>query len=406
MSRTSSARTTAVVPNYSQLMRAAEAMVPLVEAEAAEAERLTHMTDKVVAEFRRAGLNCMLTPKELGGAQLPYSDAMRIVEKIAHADGSTGWCLMVECVMGGSMGSMLPQEGAQAVFGKGADIIAAGNGVPRGFAREVDGGYMFKGNWSYGSGIHHAEWIHSGCFVMDGDKMRMLEDGAPDIVLMHHPRDTITLKGNWDTLGLRGTGSYDYTLIDGEIFIPRHMTYKFNGDTPKRGGIQYSAGLVTITTWGHTSWALGIGRRTLDELAKMSHGRVDAFGKMTDSAAFKQKFAEAEAKYRAARAFVYDAWGAVDEAYANGREASVQELACIRMAMKHLHGVISENATFAHIASRGVSLRPGLLQRCYRDVHGGTQHILLADEIFQECGRVMLGAIGKDARWTMFGVHG
>ena len=50
--------------------------------------------------------------------------------------------------------------------------------------------------------------------------------------------------------------------------------------------------------------------------------------------------------------------------------------------------MISENATFAHIASRGVSLRPSMLQRCYRDIHGGTQHILLADEIVQECGRV------------------
>lgn len=405
MSRASSAKVAPPVPDYAQLLRAAEAMLPLVEAEAGEAERLTHLTDKVVDQFRKSALNTLLTPKELGGAQLSYSDAMRIVEKVAHADGSTGWCLMVQNVMGGSMGSMLPDAGAQAIYGKGADVVGAGNGVPRGFAREVDGGYMFKGNWSYGSGIHHAEWIHSGCFVMDGDTMRMV-DGAPDIVLMQHPRDTITLKGNWDTLGLRGTGSYDYTLTDGEIFIPKHMTYKFNGDAPKRGGIQFSAGLVTVTTWGHTAWALGVGRRTLDELAKMSHGRVDAFGKMTDSASFKQKFAEAEAKYRAARAFVYDAWGAVDGGYAQGREASVQELACIRMAMKHLHTVISENATFAHIASRGVSLRPSVLQRCYRDVHGGTQHILLADEIFQECGRVMLGAIGKDARWTMFGVHG
>ena len=155
------------------------------------------------------------------------------------------------------------------MFGKGADIVGAGNGVPRGAAREVDGGYMIKGHWSYGSGIQHAEWIHSGCFIMDGDKMRMTPDGAPDIVLCHHPRDTIVLKGNWDTLGLRGTGSYDYTLKDAEMFVPSHMTYKFNGAVPQRGGIQYSAGLVTITTWGHTGWALGVGRRTLDELAKM-----------------------------------------------------------------------------------------------------------------------------------------
>ena len=308
MSPTATAMKPGTAPSAAQLAQAAQDMLPLVEAEADEAERLTHMTDKIVTEWRRTGLNAMLTPKELGGPQISYSDSMRIVERMAHADGSTGWCLMVEVVMGGSMGSMLPEIGAQTVFGKGADIVGAGNGVPRGAAREVDGGYMIKGHWSYGSGIQHAEWIHSGCFIMDGDKMRMLDGHVPDIVLCHHPRDTVVLKGNWDTLGLRGTGSYDYTLKDGEIFVPSHMTYKFNGAVPQRGGIQYSAGLVTITTWGHTGWALGVGRRTLDELAKMCHGRVDAFGKMTDSLSFRQKFAEAEAKYRAARAFVYESW--------------------------------------------------------------------------------------------------
>jgi alkylation response protein AidB-like acyl-CoA dehydrogenase len=406
MSQTAAALKSGPAPSAAQLAKAAQDMLPLVEAEADEAERLTHMTDKIIAEWRRTGLNTMLTPKELGGPQISYSDSMRIVERMAHADGSAGWCLMVEVVMGGSMGSMLPAKGADIVFGKGPDVLGAGNGVPRGACREVDGGYMIKGHWSYGSGIQHAEWIHSGCFLMDGDKMRMLPGGIPEIILMHHPRDTIVLKGNWDVLGLRGTGSYDYILKDDELFVPSHMTYKFNGAVPQRGGIQYSAGLVTITTWGHTGWALGIGRRTLDELAKMCHGRVDAFGKMTDGAMFKQKFAEAEAKYRAARAFVYESWEAIDEAYAKGREATVQELALIRMAMKLLHNVISENATFAHIASRGVSLRSGPLQRCYRDVHSGTQHILLADEIFQECGRVMMGAISKDAQMTMFSVKG
>ncbi len=43
------------------------------------------MTDKIVTEWRRTGLNAMLTPKELGGPQISYSDALRIVERTAHA---------------------------------------------------------------------------------------------------------------------------------------------------------------------------------------------------------------------------------------------------------------------------------------------------------------------------------
>ncbi|MGZ5896936.1 MAG: acyl-CoA dehydrogenase family protein, partial [Xanthobacteraceae bacterium] len=108
MTQAAAKKPDAQAPGYAQLMRAAQDMLPLVEKEADEAERLTHLTDRIVGEFRRIGLNAMLTPKELGGAQIPYSDAMRIVERVAYADGSTGWCLMVECVMGGSMGSFLP----------------------------------------------------------------------------------------------------------------------------------------------------------------------------------------------------------------------------------------------------------------------------------------------------------
>jgi hypothetical protein len=76
------------------------------------------------------------------------------------------------------------------------------------------------------------------------------------------------------------------------------------------------------------------------------------------------------------------------------------------MAMRHLHDVISEIATFAHRAARGLSLRPSVLQRCYRDIHSGTQHIFLADEILQDCGRVLLGGASKEAEWMILGLRG
>jgi hypothetical protein len=33
-------------------------------------------------------------------------------------------------------------------------------------------------------------------------------------------------------------------------------------------------------------------------------------------------------------------------------------------------------------------------------MHAATQHLLVADQIYQECGRVMLGMAGKTGRWT------
>jgi alkylation response protein AidB-like acyl-CoA dehydrogenase len=392
--------------SFEDLRRATKEILPLVAAEADEAERLFHLTDRVVNEFRRQRLYTLLTPKALGGIEMPFVEAMELVEQVATVDGSTGWCMMVEGVMGASLGSFLPAEGARTVFPNGADVAMAGNGVPRGFARPVDGGFQIKGHWAYGSCIYHAEWIHSGCFIMDGDKMKMNAEGMPEIVLCHHPRSSIELKGNWDVLGLRGTGSYDYTLKDPELFVPSHMTYRFDATKPERGGHQYSVGLIGFTSWGHTSWALGVGRRALDELATLARGRADLFGRLCDSASFRQSFADHEAKYRAARALVYSSWDALSERLARGEAPNLEEIAMIRLAMRHLHNVISDLSTFAHRAARGASLRPSQLQRAYRDIHGGTQHILLADEIVQECGKVLLGAAGDNARWTMFGVKG
>ena len=136
----------------------------------------------------------------------------------------------------------------------------------------------------------------------------------------------------------------------------------------------------------------------------LARERADVFGKLGDRASFKQSFAEAEAKYRAARAFVYDAWGDMSDSFARGEPASSEQIALIRLAMRHLHDTISEVSTFAHRATRGASLRQSVLQRCYRDTHSGTQRILLADEITQDCGQVLLGMAGEDAEWNVLGL--
>jgi alkylation response protein AidB-like acyl-CoA dehydrogenase len=389
---------------FEELMEAAVSLLPLIEAEADKAEQLTHQTDAVAAAVRKAGLYDLLKPRAIGGPELSFIEALKIIERISYADGSAGWCVMVNAVISASVGSFLPEAGCAEMFANGPDVTLAGQGVPSGFAEPVEGGYMVKGNWSYGSSIYHADWVHSGCFITKDGKMAFDEYGKPMIVVIQHRKETIELKGNWDVHGLRATGSYDYTLKDDEIFIPESMCYMSDGAEQQRGGIQYNADRPVSTACGHTGWVLGVTRRALDELAKLAPERRDVFGKMSDGAHFKLRYAEAEAKFRAARAFVYQAWNDLCESFERGEAGDVQQIACVRLAMRHAHQVASEIVTFAHIASRGVSLRPSVLQRCYRDIHGGTQHLLLADEIVAECGTALMGTAPENARWGMFGI--
>jgi alkylation response protein AidB-like acyl-CoA dehydrogenase len=386
-----------------------DALLPLIEAQASEAESLYHLTDDVVAAMRKAGIYTMLFPKAVGGPELSPYDAMTVVERLSYVHASAAWCVIGNNMEGTTMAIYIEDSGIDKVFANGPDITIAGNGVPRGFARPVDGGYMIRGHWAYGSGIQHAEWVHSGCFVTDatGKDMIIQPNGQPKIVVTHHPRSTIKLLGNWDVLGLRATGSFDYTLSEGEeLFVPTEMTYDFDIGAPRRGATQGALGLAGYSAWAHSGWAVGVGRRMLDELVKVIVPRRDPFGQSSDSASFRFQFAQAEARYRAARALVHETWRGVSETCERGETPSLDQMTMIKLSLRHIHDVISEVGTFAHRASRGASLHNTAMQRCYRDIHSGTQHILMADQIVEECGKALLGLPGPGAQWTVFGVTG
>jgi alkylation response protein AidB-like acyl-CoA dehydrogenase len=389
--------------------RRLDALLPMVDEQAEAGESASHITDAVNAALRESGIYTMLLPKDVGGPELSHFDAMTIVERLSYAHASVGWCVLASVMESAVMAIYIADEGIRTAFADGPNVTMAGNGVPRGFARAVDGGYMIRGRWAYGSAITHADWIHTGCFLVDPKtgEMVMQPNGQPKIVITHHPRATIKLLGNWDVLGLRATGSFDYTIADAEeLFVPASMTYGFDAVTPLRGGAQGFLGLPGYSAWAHTGWGLGVGRRILDELVKVIVPRRDVFGMSRDSASFKFQFAQAEARYRAARALAYETWRGVSDTCSGGERPSLEQMTMVKLGLRHLHDVISDVGTFAHRAARGASLHNTVMQRFYRDIHSGTQHILQADQIVEECGRALLGLPAPGAQWTVFGVAG
>ena len=76
MSLSLAATTPGAAPNATELHARLEALLPLVEAKAGEAETLGYMTDEVVAALREAGIYTMLFPREVGGSELSHFEAM------------------------------------------------------------------------------------------------------------------------------------------------------------------------------------------------------------------------------------------------------------------------------------------------------------------------------------------
>lgn len=386
------------------LIEEAKSLAPLFRAQAAANETGGRLTDETVAALRSGDYFGLLVPKCFGGAEVAPVEALEIYEVISEADPSTGWVLMAANVGTGSAAGYLPPAGAEAVFGERIPVIA-GQGAPRGRAEKEGDGYRLSGHWSYGSGVLHADWLHTGGMVYENGAPRLQPDtGQPEARTFIVPIEHAEFLGNWDVVGLRATGSIDYKLKD--VYVPAEFTHSPDALQPHQGGDLFRIGIVGMSPLGHTGVALGLGRRVLDELCTLANapsGRPSALSLQGGDAVFQQQFAEAEGQLRAARALCYETWRGVSETIGCGDAVARRQFTLTRLALNHVTAVVADICTFAHKTSGGVSLRSGILQRCFRDMFAATQHRIVSDLMLRECGRELLGT-ADDKLWSTRGL--
>src|SRR5690349_17444307 len=104
-----------MVPDTASTKRAVDGILELIRGSADEIERGRRLPDTVVAAMRDTGLNRLLIPAELGGIEAAMVDVVDVMEKIAAADGSAGWCAAIGAGSNVFAG-YLPRSGAGTVF--------------------------------------------------------------------------------------------------------------------------------------------------------------------------------------------------------------------------------------------------------------------------------------------------
>jgi alkylation response protein AidB-like acyl-CoA dehydrogenase len=208
------------------------------------------------------------------------------------------------------------------------------------------------------------------------------------------PIEKATLIDNWDVMGLRATGSIDYTMEN--VFVPDGYSHPGLATESTRGGPLYKLGIIQLAMVCHAGWAMGVGRRILDELSSMAQAKTGRAGSLVDSDAFQIGFAETEAKFRAARALTMESWRDAWETLSSGGELSTRQGTLLRLQLPHLTWTLHEVAQFAYKNGGTTALRSGTLQRLFRDVHAGTQHITSAPGVIKATGQELAGlAPGK-----------
>jgi len=386
----------------SALLERARAIAGLLQDEAAQGDVNGALTERTMAALRSGGFFALTAPACLGGAEAAPVAALQIIEELSRADGSTGWVVMAAGLCIGTAAAFLDDVAVGEIFGGGAIPIIAGHGGPNGTAVVERDGFRLSGNWRYGSGIKHAAYIHSGAVVVENGAPRRTADGEPEIRIFVTPRDRAVLNGNWDVLGLRATGSVDYAISD--LFVPEGFSHPPGVLEPRRGGNVYRIGLLGFAVIGHTGFALGVGRRALDEIAAFAREQSGPTGPLRDSDAFREHYGTAEAHFRAARALVYETWAEIERTIERGHPMSTRQTTLARLAMSHATSIAADVCSFAYRTGGGVALRAGALQRCFRDIHAGTQHLHAHPLILRECGRELAG-LAEGQVWGRYGLR-
>ena len=362
----------------------AASVAAIADTHADEGDSRGELSPPVVDALQRERILAMWVPKALGGSELDVISSLRVIENLSYGDPSTGWVAMAASLAIGTGAAYLKDEAVDELFGGGRFPVIAGQGTKPGTAVPHDGGFRLSGSWSFASGIKHSTHIHT-LGIIEGT-------GEPRIFVL--PVEQATLIDNWDVLGLRGTGSIDYRIDN--VFVRDAFTHFAVTDVPKRGGDLYRLGIIGFAIICHSGWACGIGRRLLDELMNKVKSGIGRSGTQAGSESFHEQYAKAEAAYRSARALVFEAWTDVKETLARGEPLGVRQHTLIRLAMANITWACHDVSEFVYKSAGTLALRSGTIQRLFRDMHAGTQHITSAPPVFRAVGRELAGlAEGK-----------
>jgi len=374
--------------SQSSLLVAVDELTPRIRAAAQQIEQGRRLVPELAVELAQQGLFRMCVPRDLGGLEVDVATLVRVIEATAVADGSAGWCVMIGATSG-MTAAYLPISAGRAMYAT-PTAIAGGVFAPMGKAIPVDGGYRVSGRWSFASGCQHCDWLMGGCLILENGKPRMLPGGVPESRMMLFRAEAATVHDTWDVAGLRGTGSHDISVHD--LFVPADFSVSFTLDRPQYEGRLYRFPVFGLLALGIAGVALGIARRSIDELVRLATTKTPTGSrrKVADRAVVQMQVAQAEALLRAARAFVFETIESTWQAASVSLDLTMRAL--LRLAATHATNTAAQVVDLMYTAGGGSVIYAGHpLQRCLRDVHVATQHMMVAQPTYELTGRVLLG---------------
>src|SRR5262249_29435238 len=201
----------------------ARALAPRIRERADEIEAARELPRDLVLEIANARLFKVALSEAEGGLGADILTTLGVIEEIARADGSTGWCVAMGINTFRQSAQFVP-EIRRKLFHSDPVGVSAGSANPRGRAVAAPGGYPVTGHWFFASRCMHSSLLHGACKVFDGDTPRLRPNGDHDVRIAYFcPKSQARIIDTWNVSGMRGTGSHDIEVSD--LFVPDEHTF-------------------------------------------------------------------------------------------------------------------------------------------------------------------------------------
>ncbi len=372
----------------SEILEAVRASASTIAGEAANCEQAGRLTAPVVDAMRDAGVFRMTWSRAAGGPELDPLAQIDVLEALAAADGSAGWCGMINSD-GGYMGAFLDPAVVAEMY-PSLDLATSVIAAPSGRATVDGDGYRVTGRWGFGSGSTHCAWFFLGCLVFDGDQLRIGPDGVPVTRLLAVPASEVTILDTWHTTGLNATASNDITVTD--AFVPEYRGFGLFDAAPVDPAPLYRS------RWNFfiniSGVPLGVARAALANAREVAETKISppTMTPVRDEATVQLNFARATALVAAGRAYVHDAIGTAWAAMQRGHAPSPEEWYAVRLATTHATHSCKEavNLLYEALGTTGV-YQSSVLDRQYRDITTMSQHLVTQTKTYAAAGRGLLG---------------
>jgi alkylation response protein AidB-like acyl-CoA dehydrogenase len=380
-------------PSYTRddLLAAVQRLGPELRAAAVEVERARSLTEPLVQAMVDAGLYRMFLPRSLGGGELDPLTYFDVVEALARVEPAAAWSVLISTSTMTVTVRGLRDELLKPMFATPRQTIMAGSGPPKGRAQQVPDGYRLTGRWTQGSNVLLAGWLHVGCHLYDGDRPVPGPTGQPLYLRCVLPASEVKAVDTWDTTGMRGTGSHDFTITD--VFIPVERVHSASEPSHRPEPLYQFVGWTHVA---HAALGLGIASTAIDEFITLAGGKHATWhaneGHLAARTTIQAKVAQAEALVGSGRAYVREATRDLWDTVSRREAPTPAQRAIYRLSIAQAYANAVQAVDLMYSLGGATSIyTASRLDRCLRDVHTAAAHVWVAPDTYELAGRLLLG---------------